>query len=207
MTLAATGAARAEALPTELRFDCSEQPATRIVVGGDGEIASETVPPATEQAVPVKVVNLQHRSDGPNVPARIDSEAEALRAAAALWQPGNSVDAEHGRLRLDLTDGTLYLLQPKLGNQALFRRFACKAQTGAEKQTHYRCGPDFELWVNFSDPSTAKVRYTGGTLELPRVRSGSGARYASTGNEFWTKGDEALFQLSGSEQHRCQVAD
>ncbi|MCF7991736.1 MAG: MliC family protein [Thiohalocapsa sp.] len=205
--LAAVGAARADAVPTELRFACTEQPATRVVVGADGAVASETVPPAATQPMQIKVVNLQHRTEGPNMPARIDSDAEELSAETALWQPGNSVDADHGRLRLDLTDGTLYLLEPKLGSQALFRRFRCDTQTAADARTHYRCGADFELWVSFADPSTANIRYSGGTLELPQVRAASGARYASEGNEFWTKGDEALFQLSGSEQRRCQVSD
>ena len=210
LTLLLAASAQAAPVPGELRLLCDEQPATRVVVGKDGQIASEQVPASAQGSIQVQVINLEHRDLGPNIPARIDSSDDALDADPATWQPGDSVGADDGRLRLDLTDNSLYLLTPELGNQGLFRRFSCRTETGAAEQMHYRCGPAFELWVSFTghdDKRSAKVLYTGGSLELPQVESGSGARYEKDGNTFWTKGDEALFQLSGSEEHRCQKAD
>jgi membrane-bound inhibitor of C-type lysozyme len=197
-------------VPSELRFDCIEQAGLRVVVGANGQMASEATPASGPDPVPVHVINLQHRTSGPAIPARIDSSDDNLTASTATWQPGNSVSADDGRLRLDLINRSLYLVTPELGNQAHFRRFSCTAAAQDLNQTHYQCEPGFQLWISFvtgSDGKSANVRYTGGELDLPQVRSGSGARYQRDDNELWIKGDEALFQLAGSEQHRCSVAD
>jgi len=197
-------------VPGELRFDCSEQGGLRVVVGADGQLASEATPASVPDPVTVRVINLQHRTSGPAIPARIDSSDDSLTASTATWQPGNSVSADDGRLRLDLTDRNLYLVTPELGNQAHFRRFTCAAAAQDPNQSHYQCEPGFELRIDFvtgADGQSANIHYTGGELDLPQVRSGSGARYQRDDNELWIKGDEALFQLAGSEQHRCSIAD
>ncbi len=202
-------------VPGELRFDCHEQPGLKVVVGADGRIASEAAPAATPSPVRIHIINLQHRTSGPEIPARIDSSDDTLTASTATWQPGNSVNADNGRLRLDLTDGNLYLVTPAFGNQAQFRRFTCAAASADSRQLHYRCEAGFELWIDpvkakdgkAEDGKSAKIRYTGGHLNLPEVYSDSGTRYARDGNALWVKGDEALFQLSGSEQRRCTIAD
>ena len=198
------------AVPSELRFDCSEQPGLRVVVGEDGQVASEATPASKPEPVTVHVINLQHRTSGPAIPARIDSSDDALAASTATWQPGNAVSTSDGRLRLDLTDRHLYLVTPELGNQAHFRRFACAAAAQDADRLHFQCEPGFELRIslaNGDDGQSANVHYTGGALDLPRVPSASGTRYERDGNELWIKGDEAMFRLSGSEQHRCSIAD
>jgi putative lipoprotein len=43
-------------------------------------------------------------------------------------------------------------------------------------------------------------------LTLPLAISGSGARYADATNEFWNKGDDAMFTLEG-RVYNCRVAD
>ena len=197
-------------VPGELRFDCSEQAGLRVVVGADGQLASEAMPTAASEPVTVHVINLQHRTSGPAIPARIDSSDDSLTASTATWQPGNSISADDGRLRLDLTDRNLYLVTPELGNQAHFRRFTCTTAKPDPNRAHYQCEPGFELRISFvtgADGKSANIQYTGGVLDLPQVRSGSGARYQRDDNELWIKGDEALFQLAGSEQHRCSIAD
>ena len=197
-------------VPGELRFDCNEQPGLRVIVGADGQLASETTPAAGPEPVTVHVINLQHRTSGPAIPARIDSSDEALNASTATWQPGNGVSTDDGRLRLDLTDRTLYLVTPELGNQAHFRRFSCAAAAQDPNQLYFQCEPGFQLRIGLvkgDDGQSANIHYTGGALDLPQVRSASGARYERDGNELWIKGDEAMFRLSGSEQHRCSVAD
>lgn len=197
-------------VPGELRFDCSELAGLRVVFGADGQLASEAQPAAASEPVTVTVINLQHRTSGPAIPARIDSSDDSLTERSATWQPGNSVRADDGRLRLDLTDRSLYLVTPELGNQAHFRRFSCAAAAQDPNQTHYQCEPGFQLRISVvtgADGKSANIQYTGGVLDLPQVRAGSGERYQRDDNELWIKGDEALFQLAGSEQHRCSVAD
>ena len=54
----------------------------------------------------------------------------------------------------------------------------------------------------------ALVRAGDEILDLPQVRSGSGARYAAEGEpetSFWNKGDKATFTLEGEVQPECEV--
>lgn len=53
----------------------------------------------------------------------------------------------------------------------------------------------------------AAIQYPGGSITLPRSRSGSGARYAKGDTSLWIKGDSATFTLEGDEPHTCQVDD
>ncbi len=210
-TEASAASAQTKAVPTDLKLTCNEQPGVRVVVNAAGELASEGASAGSDGPVVFWVVNLDHEHEGPDIPARIDSDAAQLTAATAIWNPGNSVDADDGRLRLDLTTNTLFLVEPSLGNQALFRRFQCRDGAGTAAERHYLCGAGRELWVRFEsgagDASRAYVRYGDGALELTQVPSGSGARYADGGNLLWIKGDEAIFTPFGAEEQRCDVAD
>lgn len=75
----------------------------------------------------------------------------------------------------------------------------------------YDCGDGYVLSVTFpegeSDEAEARVRFPDGQLSLPRVRSGSGAKFADDGAELWSKGDEVLFTLADSEMKRCRKSD
>jgi membrane-bound inhibitor of C-type lysozyme len=71
----------------------------------------------------------------------------------------------------------------------------------------YDCGDGYRLTVTLqrdeAGESAALVQSPDGELRLPHVHSGSGARYSDDNAELWTKGDEALFTLPGSEMKRC----
>jgi len=81
----------------------------------------------------------------------------------------------------------------------------------ADAALRYDCGDGYELSVTFpeseSDDASAQIRYPDGQLTLPRVRSGSGAKFADDGAELWSKGDEALFTLADSQMKRCRKLD
>ena len=70
----------------------------------------------------------------------------------------------------------------------------------------FRCG-DQAIEVVFAE-GRALVRAGADILDLPQVRSGSGARYAAEGEpetSFWNKGDKATFTLKGEVLPECEV--
>lgn len=86
------------------------------------------------------------------------------------------------------------------------------ADTPADTNTvRYDCGDGYEIEAAVAAVDNgdmeARLRSPAGDMRLPAVRSGSGARYAADGNEFWIKGDEALFTPSGEEMKRCRALD
>jgi len=208
--------------PTRVKWQCTEQPATLVVVNAKGELASETRAAKNPDPVPLHAIKIAPTASGPGMPARVISTDQDLLAPAATWLPGNSVTSDNGALRLDLADRHAFLASNQFGNQTLFRRFDC-ATAGKEAPVHYRCGADFDLWISFraagddaqeSDSSkqatsndSAIIQYPGGQIALPRARSGSGARYARADSSLWIKGDAARFSLAGGEEHRCQIDD
>lgn len=192
------------AVPTVLSLGCHEQPSLRVVVDRSGTLASESVDAALSGAITLRIVNIDRGASGPHLPARIDSDEPGLRVRRAIWQPGDAVVDPDGHLRLDLTDDSLFVVEPKLGNQALFRRFSCTRGQGA---TRYRCGPENELWISL-DKDGATLRYGGDAeLRLPRVRSSDGERFASDGATLLITGDEAIYTPADADERRCQEAD
>lgn len=214
-----------------LKWQCTEQPATRVVVNAQGQLASELQPASISKPVQVHAIVLDPTASGPKIPTRLISTVSDLVAPAANWSPKNDITSHNGRIRLDLTDNRTYLVTNAFGNQSLFRRFDCQT-AGKEAPIHYDCGPDFDLWISFNQPDdaltdasstkadtgdgggdpgadhdSASIHYPGGHIELPRARSGSGARYAQADSILWIKGDSATFTLAGDEEHRCQVDD
>ncbi|WPL12458.1 MULTISPECIES: MliC family protein [Thiorhodovibrio] len=219
---------------TRIKWQCTEQSATRVVVNAQGTLASETQPAKTTQPIQIHAIKLDPTASGPRIPARLISTDSDLAAPSATWSPGNSVTASDGRLRLDLTDNKVFLASAQFGNQAVFRRFDCDT-AGKNAPIHYQCGPEFDLWVDFvkapdnasdtadsasdsaaessskSKSDSAQVRavihYRGGKMTLSQSRSGSGARYADGDSSLLIKGDSATFTPDGDEAHSCQVDD
>jgi membrane-bound inhibitor of C-type lysozyme len=71
----------------------------------------------------------------------------------------------------------------------------------------YFCG-DLRVSADFHGTGPVRLRFDGRELTLPHIASGSGARYADEmGNEFWSKGDEAMFTLSGQPMRKCASAN
>lgn len=70
----------------------------------------------------------------------------------------------------------------------------------------YLCG-DLAVTATFDAVGAVDLSLPSGPLTLPKVESASGARYAdSQGNEFWSKGEEAMFTLAGQEKRNCVPA-
>ncbi|WPL17949.1 Membrane-bound lysozyme-inhibitor of c-type lysozyme [Thiorhodovibrio winogradskyi] len=207
---------------TRIKWQCTEQPALRVVVNAQGILASEMQSAKTAQPVQIHAIKLEPDDSGTYIPAKLISTENDLASPAANWSPDNSITTSDGRLRLDLTDKYVFLAKNEFGNQTLFRHFDCET-AGKNAPIHYQCEPDFDLWVRFtkarsgaSDPTVDKqinkedsavIQYTGGQIELPQAVSGSGARYARADSVFWIKGSSATFTLAGDEEHRCQAED
>lgn len=76
----------------------------------------------------------------------------------------------------------------------------------AASAARWRCG-EILLAAGYRDEK-ADLSFSGRSLQLPLVRSGSGARYADgKGNEFWSKGDRATLTLAGEEQRDCEITE
>lgn len=54
---------------------------------------------------------------------------------------------------------------------------------------------------------TVTVALPDGTVTLPRVESGSGARYSDGTTTFWNKGDEAFVEVDGETVYENCVAE
>lgn len=78
------------------------------------------------------------------------------------------------------------------------------APVDPQVRASFRCG---DLLVGALFDNTAQnvtLSLPGRKLELPQAVSASGARYAdNSGNEFWNKGDTAMFTLDGKLQPDC----
>jgi membrane-bound inhibitor of C-type lysozyme len=72
----------------------------------------------------------------------------------------------------------------------------------------YGCRDGTTLIVAYLvSPDSVQITYADGRRQtLPNVISASGARYAASGVEFWSKGDEAMFTAAGKAQTTCNVA-
>jgi membrane-bound inhibitor of C-type lysozyme len=67
----------------------------------------------------------------------------------------------------------------------------------------YQCG-EIVVSADFHGTGPVRLRFGGKELTLPLVASGSGARYADEqGNEFWSKGDDAMFTIAGQPIRNC----
>jgi uncharacterized lipoprotein YbaY/uncharacterized membrane protein len=78
------------------------------------------------------------------------------------------------------------------------------ATASAQAKVRYRCG-DRIVDAEFADDQ-AILRYDDEERALPIAMSGSGARYAQDGIEFWSKGNEATLRI-GEERSDCAPSD
>lgn len=73
----------------------------------------------------------------------------------------------------------------------------------------YQCDDLGSVEASFGEDNLRLV-LPDGSIELPRLRSGSGARYGDAAVEFWIKGDEAMMTRTdgaGEIEHECRVSD
>lgn len=95
--------------------------------------------------------------------------------------------------------------------------FAAETPRSIEKQQassahgprfFYVCdeAPPFAIRFFETDPPSARLDSGAGSILLMIQRSGSGARYAGQGTEFWGKGQDAGLTRPDGRRHACRVA-
>ncbi len=93
-------------------------------------------------------------------------------------------------------------LRVALRGCALTGALALAVVARAEPPTRvvYGCDDHSEVVATFvaGEPGSARVEFKGDMWTLPRVPSGSGAKYSSGAVTLWAKGREALFDAPGS---------
>lgn len=130
--LAAAGSAAAaeDAPPERIELTCTEQPLRHVVFGDAGAVSYEELPPREEEPVPVSVIRTGDDDAEPQAvnTARFESPKAYLTSRQAIWTAGQQVDADAGRLRLDLRNYVLTLAETQTPGEATFRRFQCETR-------------------------------------------------------------------------------
>jgi len=96
-----------------------------------------------------------------------------------------------------------------LGLAALLA-LAVSAPVAAADPVTYRCDDGSAVTATFlqTEPPAAIVTDAGRLYALPLRISASGARYATADEDaavsFWTKGDEAFFEVAGRASRTCR---
>jgi hypothetical protein len=119
-------AAAADRPPDRIELLCTEQPFNHVVFGDDGQITYEQQPPKEQDPVSVALIRDKGTKGQAVYGARIESPTPYLQADQATWTPGHQVDAQQGRLRIDLNTKVLTVSETQTPGQASFRRFQCK---------------------------------------------------------------------------------
>ena len=79
--------------------------------------------------------------------------------------------------------------------------------SGLDRTITFTCEDESTLTVKFvpAREDRAEVTHESSTWTLPRVKSGSGARYAVNGMSVWSKGNDILFE-QGNSSLNCTAA-
>jgi membrane-bound inhibitor of C-type lysozyme len=70
----------------------------------------------------------------------------------------------------------------------------------------YECGGGRYVFEARIEGEAAVLSLPGRTVTLPRVVSGSGAKYATEDVTFWSKGEEALLEVGSDAYLGCRSA-
>ncbi len=94
-------------------------------------------------------------------------------------------------------------VEPRTAPQTRDDTTTSPADAPVSDKREYQCGEIF-VSADFHGQGPVQLRFDGNELTLPQVASGSGARYADGhGNEFWSKGDDAMFTIAGQQMRNC----
>ncbi len=94
-------------------------------------------------------------------------------------------------------------VEPRTAPQTREDTTTSSAETPVSDKREYQCG-EIVVSADFHGHGPLQLRFRGNELTLPRVASASGARYADErGNEFWSKGDDAMFTIAGQQMRNC----
>lgn len=129
-----TGAAQAASedpppIPARISLECVEQPARQVQFGDDGQVHYGETSALMSHPVTLTVIRIEPTSNYAIEPARIDSEIPWLRRERAVWTREDQIDADNGRLRINLATQTLLITEVAADGNARFRRFVCQRQT------------------------------------------------------------------------------
>ena len=76
----------------------------------------------------------------------------------------------------------------------------------AADEVFFVCADGREFSAEFAG-ETVTLLFGGEMIDLPRVPSGSGAKFEDNVFVFWNDGDEALYEVKGQFQTTCVVDD
>jgi hypothetical protein len=105
---------------------CTEQPFNHVVFGDNGQITYEQLPPKEREPVSLVLIRDKGTKGQTVYGARIESPIPYLQADQATWTQGHQVDAQQGRLRVDLSTNVLTVSETQTPGRASFRRFQCQ---------------------------------------------------------------------------------
>lgn len=120
--------------PSRIALGCVEEPARQVVFDGKGQVNYTEVAAPSSEPITLAIIKTGIKTGTDSrpkeayaiEPARIESKASWLARARAVWSSENRIDADNGRLRIDLSDNRLYLTEANSDGSALFRRFQCE---------------------------------------------------------------------------------
>jgi putative lipoprotein len=149
-----------------------------------------------------------------DAPARMIAEQE-IRTTSQVPIPftlaydASQVDPKHRYgLRASISDVNGRLLWGTTSSHPVFGADAPETHAlvlqRAREVLAYACD-GFAFRVEVAADGVRLSLPEGRSLDLPAVRSASGARYSNGRDTFWSKGDEALLTLDGVEHPGCRV--
>ncbi|EIC20994.1 hypothetical protein [Thiorhodovibrio frisius] len=119
-------ATEAPPAPTRISLSCVEQPTRQVSFDGQGQVSYTEVAAENQEPITLTIIKTSPGEAYNIEPARIESSAAWLNRAEAVWSRETQVDADNGRLRIDLSNNQLYITEAEADGNAHFRRFHCE---------------------------------------------------------------------------------
>ncbi len=176
-------------LPPDAKVIVSLEDVTRIGKSGSF-VAQQTIRPTTQVPIPF---NLRY------IPAAIDRSHRYAVIASIL-------DAQDEVLWTSVEPAAVSFNEPEKPIAILLQRAInpnAVAPPSANTGMAFKCD-DIEFIAKFGTDKV-QILLAGRTLILPHVVSGSGARYSDGNNTFWSKGNDALFEMNGVSYKGCKT--
>jgi hypothetical protein len=126
LLVTAPAAAEDDAARDRIDLVCTEQPVRHVAFGDAGQVTYEELPPKEQEPVHISVIRSDTGKRYVIDEARIESDRPYLNVDRAAWTHGEQIDAEQGRIRLNLKNYVLTVVETGTDGQANFRRFQCK---------------------------------------------------------------------------------
>lgn len=176
------------ALPPNAKVVVSLEDITRSGKSGIF-VAQQTITASTQIPIPF---DLRY------VPAAIDRSHRYALSASILDSQDGVLWATEEATAISFTD-------PEKPRALLLKRVLNPTSTAIPANTGlaYKCD-NIEFIAKFGGDKV-QILLAGRTLILPNVISASGARYSDGNNTFWSKGNDAQFELNGVSYSGCKT--